>query len=230
MQRVTAVLAVGFLAALGWAQHTHDPLPIARKAFNLLLDEKYAELRTMFTQKMLDGFSEDTLRNQVGQQIKSLGGPEKIGDALVQNVQGRNVVVFPCKFTAGNFDFLFTVDDAGKIAGLFFRPEKKGPQSSDGKSTSSWTAPFYADLNSFREREVTVGEGQWKLPGTLATPIGAGPFSGIVLVQGSGPEDRDEPSVLIKRFAIWLTDSHRAASPCFATTSAQRFTDLKWQR
>ena len=44
----------------------------------------------------------------------------------------------------------------------------------------------------FREVDVTVGEGQWALPGTLTLPNGSGTFPGVVLVQGSGPSDRDE--------------------------------------
>jgi dienelactone hydrolase len=37
-----------------------------------------------------------------------------------------------------------------------------------------------------------VGEGEWKLPGVLTVPNGAGPFPAVVLVHGSGPNDRDE--------------------------------------
>ncbi len=109
----------------------------------------------------------------------------------VQKVQGMDVVVFPCKFTAGNFDFQFSIDATGKIAGLFFRAGQ-GPKTSDGKSPSSWTQPDYSHPNTFRERDVTVGENEWKLPGTLIIPVGTGPFPGVVLVQGSGPQDRDE--------------------------------------
>jgi dienelactone hydrolase len=57
---------------------------------------------------------------------------------------------------------------------------------------TAWQRPAYVKPDSFRERDVTVGEGQWKLPGTLTVPIGQGPFPAIVLVHGSGPNDRDE--------------------------------------
>jgi dienelactone hydrolase len=56
----------------------------------------------------------------------------------------------------------------------------------------AWNRPAYSKPDSFRERDVTVGEGQWKLPGTLTVPAGQGPFPAIVLVHGSGPNDRDE--------------------------------------
>lgn len=43
------------------------------------------------------------------------------------------------------------------------------------------------------EREVTVGAGQWALPGTLTLPAkGKPPYPAAVLVHGSGPQDRDE--------------------------------------
>ncbi len=39
---------------------------------------------------------------------------------------------------------------------------------------------------------MTVGNDQWKRPGELTLPKGTGPFPGVVLVHGSGPNDRDE--------------------------------------
>lgn len=53
--------------------------------------------------------------------------------------------------------------------------------------------PDYVTPSSFTEREATVGEGtQWPLPATLSVPAGAGPHPAVVLVHGSGPNDRDE--------------------------------------
>jgi dienelactone hydrolase len=54
---------------------------------------------------------------------------------------------------------------------------------------------------------VTVGSGAWALPGTLTMPAGPGPFPAIVLVHGSGPNDRDEtlgPNKPFKDLALGL--------------------------
>ncbi|MCP3100785.1 lysophospholipase [Myxococcus sp. K15C18031901] len=45
---------------------------------------------------------------------------------------------------------------------------------------------------AFRSEEVVVGQEPFLLQGTLTVPVGTGPFPGVVLVQGSGPHDRDE--------------------------------------
>src|SRR5690554_1224314 len=57
---------------------------------------------------------------------------------------------------------------------------------------AGWThEPAAPAAASHSEREFSVGEGELALPGTLAMPEGEGPFPAVVLVHGSGPQDRD---------------------------------------
>lgn len=58
---------------------------------------------------------------------------------------------------------------------------------------AAYQPPSYAVPLMFSEQEVTVGAStDWPLPATLTLPTGAGPFPVVVLVHGSGPNDRDE--------------------------------------
>lgn len=58
---------------------------------------------------------------------------------------------------------------------------------------AEYQPPTYAALSSFHEQSLTVGAGTpWALPATLALPTGTGPFPAVVLVHGSGPNDRNE--------------------------------------
>ena len=58
-------------------------------------------------------------------------------------------------------------------------------------SAPGWTHGPPPGADAFSERDFRVGEGELALPGTLAMPDGEGPFPAVVLVHGSGPQDRD---------------------------------------
>ena len=76
-----------------------------------------------------------------------------------------------------------------EIVGLFFVPVPV-----------SWTSPAYATPEALEEREVVVGASP-PLPGTLTLPkAGRSPFAAVVLVHGSGPNDRDETVGGVKVF------------------------------
>jgi dienelactone hydrolase len=56
-----------------------------------------------------------------------------------------------------------------------------------------YKSPAYVVPGAFDVQELTVGAGRaWPLPATLTRPKGKAPFPAIVLVHGSGPNDRDE--------------------------------------
>ena len=84
-----------------------------------------------------------------------------------------------------NFKFVF--NEKGKILGFRIAPPENSPTE-----TAKYETPKYADTNLFTETEVTVGAGEWALPATLTMPKGKTNVSAIVLVHGSGPNDRDE--------------------------------------
>lgn len=56
---------------------------------------------------------------------------------------------------------------------------------------SAFFATALAAPPAFSEAEVSIGEPPLALPGTLTMPAGEGPFPAVLLVQGSGPVDRD---------------------------------------
>lgn len=59
-------------------------------------------------------------------------------------------------------------------------------------SDADW--PPYARLEMITERVVSFGEKPWVIEGSLTLPRGDGPFPGVVLLHGFGPQDRDQQS------------------------------------
>lgn len=68
------------------------------------------------------------------------------------------------------------------------------------KAQSEYQAPDYVDTSSFSEKELVIISDSIALPATLTLPDGDGPFPAVVLVHGSGPQDRDETILANKPF------------------------------
>jgi dienelactone hydrolase len=100
-----------------------------------------------------------------------------------EQVQQYEAVFVTCVFERAELDAKVVIDQSGQIAGLFFVPSREA---------YAFDPPPYAESGSFAETEITIGEGEWSLPATLTLPTGEGPFATVVLVHGSGPNDRDE--------------------------------------
>jgi len=96
---------------------------------------------------------------------------------------GYGIVLVTCEFEKATLDARVVFDKNKKIAGFQFVPSLPPVK---------YEPPQYAAPSQFEEKAVTIGSGEWELPGTLAIPKGSGPFPAVVLVHGSGPNDRDE--------------------------------------
>jgi len=160
------------------------PSERARQVVELLLAEKYTELHAAFSEQLKASLTLDALRTQVGPSLKQLGKLDSLGEATVQKSGNLDVVVLPARFELMTINIVVSLDPESRVRGLFFRPRE-----SEG---ARWQRPAYSQPDKFSERELSIGEGEWKLPGTLTLPRQAGRCPALLLVHGSGPQDRDE--------------------------------------
>ena len=177
---IRALRILPLVSLLLAAQPAQDPTALARKALDSVLAGKYDDFLQMSTADVQKSLPAAELA-KLGATIKTYGALEKIGDAAATRSGPNSIVNFPAKFANQNINFRIIINSSGLVSGFFQLP-----------GAVTWQRPEYSQPAAFKERDVTVGEGEWKLPGTLTVPVGAGPFPAIVLVHGSGPNDRDE--------------------------------------
>lgn len=96
---------------------------------------------------------------------------------------GNSLAVVRIEFANADVELQLGFNSSSEINGLWLKPAPKPVVS----------LPSYVPPGSFREEPVTVGNAPWELPGTLTLPATAtGRLPAVVLIHGSGPNDRDE--------------------------------------
>ncbi len=116
------------------------------------------------------------------------GAFRELGNTSTIQTPNGLVHVVTCIFEHASLDVNVILNDAGEITSLTATPVGAVEQ----QANATYEPPSYAHAERFSEQEVQIGHGEWVLPGTLSIPQGTGPFAGVVLVHGSGPQDRDE--------------------------------------
>ena len=173
--------------------------------FTALRDRKFSEATAHFDPTMKAALSADQL-SAVWLQIVATDGKLENWKVLSHGMlAGTDVSSVVLAFEHGKLMATVAVrPQTGEITGLYFKPLTTQQPSASSPATS----PPYADATKFRSEAVTVGEDPWKLPGTLTIPTGHGPFPAVVLLAGSGPNDRDEtigPNHVFKDLAEGLS-------------------------
>ncbi len=145
----------------------------------------YVEATQQFDAAVAAAMPADRLKQTWEGLVALNGALRKLGKSRTAHEDGFDVVYVPMEFEKVTLDAKVVFGRDGKISGLWFVEHIAAAEA-------EYSAPGYADAAAFSESEVSVGTGEWKLPGTLSMPEGAGPFAAVVLVHGSGQQDRDE--------------------------------------
>jgi uncharacterized protein len=150
----------------------------------LLVDTAVSPIVDRFDDRMRAALSAPALQQAVTQMRAQAGTFRAVTSTREETRGGYRLVVVTCQMTDTLIDVSVAWSDAGRIVGVNMRP---------AAATSAYHAPPYVVTDRFKESEVVVDAGTgWPLAGTLSLPTGQGPFPAVVLVHGSGPNDRDE--------------------------------------
>ena len=148
---------------------------------------RFAEIRELFAPPLRAMVPPEALQAAWAAEIGRRGPVTSIGAPVSdQAAPGVTVVRIPVTFERGELTVVVSVTGDGWLAGIQLAP------ASAAEPAGPWEPPPNADPGKFEEQDVTLGSGPLAVPGTLSLPRQGGPLPAVVLLSGSGPNDRDE--------------------------------------
>jgi dienelactone hydrolase len=175
---LTALLAICATYVPSFAHAAETPEAIATRLLDHMDQQEYAAAEAMFTAPMAAAVPADKLKEVWESLPAQIGQAKGRGEFKVSARQDLRLVVVTLKYANAEMVANIAVDAAGKVAGFLIQPAPPAPAAAPAADAS------------FIERNFEVAG----LPGTLALPkTSARPgFPAVVLVHGSGPQDRDQ--------------------------------------
>jgi uncharacterized protein len=191
MSRFVHVIAFAWILALVCmptnpihAQETAaaDAIAHAKRIVDALEHEKFEDVAKEFNAQVTAALSVEQLRATWSAFHEQVGAFRSFFEQRASTPRpGITAVVLACHFEKTDINIVVAFDGDNKIGGLRFMPHPAPSDANAARPTST----------KFSEESVTVGTGDWALPGTLSMPVGR-IIAAVVLVHGSGPHDRDE--------------------------------------
>jgi uncharacterized protein len=163
--------------------------------------QKFDSCFAMFDTVMANKFNAGMLESMWGSIPKYMG--EYKGYSTIESTKkdSIDVVAVRCEFQKTKMDLQFSFNDNKKIIGMFFVPPK---------SKMTYNTPEYAQQNKYYETKIAVKTGTMSMPGALCVPNNTKNPPVVILLAGSGPNDKDEtigPNKILKDLAIGLASN-----------------------
>lgn len=184
------------LVGLNSFSQTNEELSIS--FIKKLERQQFDSCYSMFDTSMANKFNAAMLEKMWGSIPRYMG--EYKGYTTVESVKkdSIDVVAVRCTFEKTKMDMQFSFAENKKIIGMFFVPPK---------NKTAYATPEYAQQNKYYETKIAVKTGTMSLPGALCVPNNIKNPPVVILLAGSGPNDKDEtigPNKALKDLAVGL--------------------------
>ena len=181
-------LSIGFLLILPSLLYSQErEKELAGNFLHLLFDHKIPEAYQLFDSIVKSKITEEQLATILPGIEKQFGKFISGIDTLINpSADGENeltTIDFGCKFDNGALTFKIVVNKKQEISGFWITPKTDKVE---------YKIPEYVNIAKFKEVEVEFGLPEWRLKGTLTIPRRIEKPPVVILVHGSGPNDRDE--------------------------------------
>jgi dienelactone hydrolase len=182
------ILSLTHVARAGAQDATKEPsvetANAARAFVETMSRGEFESAGKNFDETMKTTFPPDKLRELWQTVNGQVGALKRVVGVRVERVGQYEAAIVTCEFEKSGIEMKVVYTGGGQITGLFFAAVMI--------TTDIYRTPSYVRAAAFQSKEMTVGAGEWALPATLTMPVGKGKFPAVVLVHGSGPNDRDE--------------------------------------
>jgi len=170
------------------ADETADRM--ARAVLDEFAAGSFDKVAARFTPQMTAALPGEAVAALWQRNLVVAGALRWVNDSIVVPANLLRRVELHCTFERSDAVVTFTFNPQDKLAGIGIR--LAGPPSA--ARLPSWSAPDYVLPSAFEEREITLGE-RTPLGATLSMPTQGTQVPAVVIVGGSGPNDRDETVV-----------------------------------
>lgn len=163
--------------------------------------QQYDSCYAMFDTVMANKFSVGMLEQMWQSLPKYMGEYKGYSTVTSEKKDSLEVVFVRCEFEKTKMDLQIAYSKSKKIVGMYFTPPK---------NKAAYVYPEYSQSHKFYETKIAVKTGTYTLPGVLCVPNNIKNPPVVILLAGSGPNDKDETvgaNKVLKDLAVGLSSN-----------------------